>query len=49
MERAYRKFTDDFPNASRHDNCTLAHDLDGQVAIAFPATGVVCTVDAPVA
>jgi two-component sensor histidine kinase len=28
---------------------TLAHDLDGQVAIAFPPTGVVCTVDAPVA
>jgi two-component sensor histidine kinase len=28
---------------------TLAHDLDGQVEIAFPPTGVVCTVDAPVA
>jgi two-component sensor histidine kinase len=28
---------------------TLAHDLDGQVAIVFPPTGVVCTVDAPVA
>jgi two-component sensor histidine kinase len=28
---------------------TLAHDLDGQVAITFPPTGVVCTVDAPVA
>ncbi|MCB8821132.1 sensor histidine kinase [Microvirga rosea] len=27
---------------------TLAHDLDGQVEIAFPPTGVVCTVDAPV-
>jgi two-component sensor histidine kinase len=28
---------------------TLAHDLNGQVEIAFPPTGVVCTVDAPVA
>jgi two-component sensor histidine kinase len=28
---------------------TLAQDLDGQVTIAFPSTGVVCTVDAPVA
>ncbi|WP_134495963.1 sensor histidine kinase [Microvirga pakistanensis] len=28
---------------------TLAQDLDGQVAIAFPPTGVVCTVEAPVA
>jgi two-component sensor histidine kinase len=28
---------------------TLADDLDGQVEIAFPPTGVVCTVSAPVA
>ena len=28
---------------------SLAQDLDGQVEIAFPPTGVVCTVDAPVA
>ena len=27
---------------------SLAHDLDGQVEIAFAPTGVVCTVDAPV-
>jgi len=28
---------------------SLAHDLDGQVRIAFAPTGVLCTVDAPVA
>jgi two-component sensor histidine kinase len=28
---------------------TLADDLDGQVEIAFPPTGVVCTVNTPVA
>jgi two-component sensor histidine kinase len=28
---------------------SLANDLDGQVEIAFAPTGVVCTVDAPVA
>jgi two-component sensor histidine kinase len=28
---------------------SLAQDLDGQVEIAFPPTGVVCTVNAPVA
>jgi two-component sensor histidine kinase len=28
---------------------SLAQDLDGQVEIAFPPSGVVCTVDAPVA
>ena len=28
---------------------SLAHDLDGQVEITFAPTGVVCTVDAPVA
>jgi two-component sensor histidine kinase len=28
---------------------SLAHDLDGQVRIAFAPTGVLCSVDAPVA